>query len=266
MGASSAIAFCEARHGLGAGWSSLFKPLGRSLTKIAMSSLPSLPMRTLDLYSTPLCPFAHRVRIVISEKHLPVRIVMIDPNAKPAEFMRLSPDGKVPLLCHGDRGVWDSTVINEYLEDAFPAVAMLPREALARARARCWIRWADAHLYEHTSQLLHSLDPAEHARSLAAIEQDLQYLEDHAFAAPDAGPYWMGAQFTLVDASFHPWFEQFGVLQAFFALRWPKRCRRLAQWRDVVAVRPSVVAIAQPEDFYLERYGALRDARHARSV
>jgi len=231
-----------------------------------MSSLHSLHMKTLDLYSTPLCPFAHRVRIVISEKRLPVRIVTIDPSAKPAEFLRLSPDGKVPLLCHGDRGVWDSAVINEYLEDAFPAVSMLPREALARARARCWIRWADARLYEHTSQLLHSLDPAVHARSLAAIEQDLLHLEGHAFAEPDPGPSWMGTQFTLVDATFHPWFEQFGVLQAFFGLRWPGRCRRLAQWREAAAARPSVAAIAQPEDFYLQRYGALRDARHARSA
>jgi glutathione S-transferase len=220
----------------------------------------------LSLYSTPLCPFAHRVRIAISEKHLPVRIVTVDPDAKPADFLRLSPDGKVPLLCHGTHGVWDSAVINEYLEDAFPAVAMLPQEALARARARYWIRLADARLYEHTSQLLHSLDPAVHARSLAAISQDLQYLEDHAFAAPDAGPYWMGAQFTLVDATFYPWFEQFGVLQTFFGLHLPSRCRRLTQWREAMAVRPSVVAIAQPGDFYLERYGALRDARHARSA
>jgi glutathione S-transferase len=218
----------------------------------------------LSLYSTPLCPFAHRVRIAISEKHLPVRIVTLEPDAKPADFLRLSPDGKVPLLRHGSHGVWDSTVINEYLEDAFPAVAMRPQEALARARARAWIRLADARLFEHTSQLLHSLDPIVHSRSLAAIEQDLQYLEDHAFAEADAGPYWMGSQFTLVDATFHPWFEQFGVLQTFFGLRWPNRCRRLAQWREAVAARPCVAAIAQPEDFYLERYGALRDARLAR--
>jgi hypothetical protein len=97
------------------------------------------------------------------------------------------------------------------------------------------IRLADARLYEHTSQLLHSLDPAVHARSLA-------------------------------DATFHPWFEQLGVLRTFFGLRPPVRCRRFAQWREAVAARPSVVATAQPRDFYLERYGALRDARHAQSA
>lgn len=217
----------------------------------------------LTLYSTPLCPFAHRVRIVISEKQLPVRVESFDLNAMPAEFVRLSPDGKVPLLSRSGHVVWDSSVINEYLDDAFPEVAMLPREPLARARARCWMRWADARLYERTSQLLHSLDPVVHARSLAAIEQDLRFLESHA---PEVDAYWMGEQFTLVDATFHPWFEQFSVLQAFFGLRWPSECRRLARWRERVAVRPSVAATSQSADFYLERYGALRDMRHARSA
>jgi glutathione S-transferase len=246
-------------------WTSLlFKPSHPMPAKLTSSSLlHSRRMTSLDLYSTPLCPYAHRVRIVIAEKHLPVRIVTIDPAAKPAEFLRRSPDGKVPLLAHGERGLSDSAVINEYLDNAFPAVPMLPKEPLARAQARWWIRWADAHLYEHTSQLLHSRDPAAHARWLAAIEQDLQYLEDHAFATPGAGPYWMGTPFTMVDATFHPWFEQFGVLQAFFGMTWPERCRRLAHWRDAVAVRPSVVAAARPDSFYLERYGALRDARDA---
>lgn len=220
----------------------------------------------LTLYSTPLCPFAHRVRIVISEKRLPAHIATIDPEALPAEFVRLSPDRKVPLLRHGEHAVGDSAVVNEYLEDAFPAVAMLPQEALARAKARFWIKVADARLYEHTSRLLQSVDPAVHARSLVAIEEDLRYLEDRAFTAAAVGPYWMGAQFTLVDATFHPWFEQFAVLQAFFGMRWPRHCGRLARWRDAVAARPSVAAVAQSEDFYLERYGAMCNARRARSV
>jgi glutathione S-transferase len=134
---------------------------------------------------------------------LPARIVAIDLARKPASFLQLSPEGKVPMLTHGAGAVSDSAVINEYLEDAFPVVAMLPRDALLRARARTWIRFADARLYEHTSQLLHSPDPAVHARSLAAIEEDLSYIEDHAFASGHAGPYWMGAQFTLVDAALY---------------------------------------------------------------
>jgi glutathione S-transferase len=231
-----------------------------------LHSLGVMRMNTLDLYSTSLCPFAHRVRIVISEKLLPAHIVAIDLHNKPADFLAMPPEGKVPVLRHGACSVWDSTVINEYLDDAFPTVAMMPRDAVARARARTWIRFADARLYEHTSQMLHSRDPAVHARSLAAIEQDLLYLEEHALAAPadglcDGETYWMGAAFTLVDATFYPWFEQFAVLQAFFGLRWPEHRLRLAHWRQTVADRPSVAAIAQPAEFYLQRYGALLEAR-----
>jgi glutathione S-transferase len=224
-------------------------------------------MSRLDLYSTPLCPFAHRVRIVISEKRLPARVVAVDLGDKPADFLAISPEGKVPALKHDAHGLWDSAVIIEYLDETFPAVRMMPSQPLARARARSWMRTADARLYEHTSQMLHSADPAVHARSLVAIEQDLLHLEGHALGASASGgadgPYWLGAEFTLVDATYYPWFEQFEVLQAFFGLQWPDRCQRLALWRKAVAARPSVRAIAQSTDFYLQRYGALYDERRA---
>jgi glutathione S-transferase len=230
-------------------------------------------METFDLFSATLCPYVHRVRIVISEKKLPVNLIHVDLDNKPADFLDVSPDGAVPVLRHGACNVRDSTVINEYLEDAFPAVAMMPSEPAARAAAREWIRFADVRLYQHTSQLLHSEDPDVHARSLTAIKQDLLLLEKRVSASQtfdksqdgsDSDPYWMGPAFTLVDAAFYPWFEQFEVLQAFFGLRWPDDCKRLARWREAVAMRSSVAAIARPAEFYLQRYRALHEARSAR--
>ena len=227
-------------------------------------------MNALTLYSTPLCPFAHRVRIVISEKRLPARIIEVDLRDKPAELLEISPGGKVPVLKHGECVVLDSSVINEYLDVVFPDVPMMPRDALAHAWARQWIHFADESLFSHTSQLLHGSSSSMHAQLLAKIEQDLLHLETHAFAAPPfnppdgalaRGPYWMGAEFSLVDAAFYPWFEQFEVLEAFFGFRWPLSCQRLARWRSAVAERPSVAAIAQAPDFYLHHYGLLQKAR-----
>lgn len=230
-------------------------------------------MNDLVLFSTPLCPFAHRVRLVLSHKRLAARVVSLDLHEKPDDFLAISPEGTVPALRHGAHGISDSAVILEYLEERFPDVAMLPSDPLARASAKRWMRIADARLYGHTWRLLHSTDPAVHAAMLGAIEADLIDLESAAFkgkpesaeSGPSSDSYWLGAQLTLVDATYYPWFEQFGVLESFFGLLWPKRCERLARWRDAMARHPSVAAIAQSSEFYLRRYGALRDARLQRN-
>ena len=53
-----------------------------------------------------------------------------------AALLAHSPAGKVPVLRHGDRVVWDSLAIMEYLAETFPAAGLWPEDAAARALAR----------------------------------------------------------------------------------------------------------------------------------
>ena len=212
----------------------------------------------IELYAAPLCPFAHRTRLTLSEKNISARVVDIDLRNKPAGFLRLSPQGKVPLLKIGDDCLWESAVIDEYLEEMAPEPALLPDGAFQRARARAWIRFADTRLYANTERLLHAGSDESRTVALAAIHEDLRYLADHAFArAANGGPYWMGAQFTLVDVTFFPWFEQSTVLEKFFGLQWPAKVDELRRWQEQVAARPAVRAESRPPSFYLGAYAAL---------
>ena len=72
----------------------------------------------LSLYYKPSCPYSLRVRLVLAEKHIPFSR-RVDPNDLPPEVLELS-EGKVPVLVDGSLALTDSTVIAEYLEDAFP--------------------------------------------------------------------------------------------------------------------------------------------------
>jgi len=74
----------------------------------------------VTLYSTTYCPYAWAVRIVLHEKHVPFEVFEVDLKRKPGEFLRLSPTEKVPLLCDGSTRLWESMVINEYLEEKYP--------------------------------------------------------------------------------------------------------------------------------------------------
>lgn len=68
------------------------------------------------------------------------------------------------------------------------------------------------------------------------------------------GNYWLGNSLTLVDLTFYPWFEQFTILEHYRGLSLPKECAYLQKWWDNLSKRDSVKLIANPPEFYRERY------------
>jgi glutathione S-transferase len=213
-------------------------------------------MTKMTLYGSALCPYAQRVRLVLSEKKLETEEVDIDPRNRPASFLALSPLGKIPLLVHDGVRVWESTVIGEYLDETFPVPALLPATAAQRALVRAWISFADARMYEPTHRLLLCTDPDEQERMSAKLADELRTLELQALAV-HGGPFWLGEKFTLADVSFIPWFEQLAVLERFRLFRMPRECGRILAWRDAVARRQSVHSVMRPPSFYVEGYERL---------
>ncbi len=93
------------------------------------------------LYDTQGSPCARRVRIVLLEKGLEwqTRIVDLTKMAqKRPEYLALNPNGVVPTLVHGDRVVYESNVITEYLDEVFPVPPMYPTDPWQRAQAKMW--------------------------------------------------------------------------------------------------------------------------------
>ena len=93
-------------------------------------------MMPIELFTSQLCPFAHRARLVIAEKGLSATEVDIDLRNKPAWFLEMAPRGEVPLLRHEGHCVWGAAAIAEYLEEVFPDRPLLPKAPAARAKAR----------------------------------------------------------------------------------------------------------------------------------
>ncbi len=69
------------------------------------------------------------------------------------EFVKLNPNGQVPVLVHDGVVITESTVINEYLEDAFPEPRLRPRAAVARARMRIWSKFVDEYFCHALSMI-----------------------------------------------------------------------------------------------------------------
>ena len=217
-------------------------------------------MPEIEIYSAALCPFAHRSRLTLLEKGVPFKLIEIDLQNKPKNFGEISPYGKVPVLKHGDQRVWESAIINEYLDEAFPEPPLLPKEPIQRAQARIWINFAETRLFATSGKLLYSPDPQQRAEGIQELPEYLQLIDAELRRMSAAGPYWLGT-LSLVDLTYYPLFEQWAVLEHFRGCQFPSGLDRLKQWWEAVAERESVRTIAKPPEFYLERYAQLAQAR-----
>lgn len=103
---------------------------------------------TLTLYEHPLSPYAQKVKIALREKGLSFAAVLpqgMGAGGAVGEFVEANPRAEVPALVDGEVRVFDSTIILEYLDDAYPAEAMRPHAPEERARVRMLEEVMDTH-------------------------------------------------------------------------------------------------------------------------
>ncbi len=218
-------------------------------------------MSDIKLYSARACPFAHRTRLVLGEKKLAFELVEIDLQNKPAWYSNVSLYGKVPALEHGGQRIVESAVINEYLDEVFPQPRLLPAEPAQRALARIWIDFGNTRFAPAFTKALWSSAPADREAGKQELLAALELIEREALAKlSGAGPYWFGAQPTLVDLTFYPWFERLRALQGLTGFEVPRALERVLRFWSALSERDSVKAIENSTEFYLERYRARKPA------
>jgi|SRR5580658_124838 glutathione S-transferase len=153
---------------------------------------------------------ASKTKVVLEEKGLPYRIENLPPGnlwKKPPEMLAKHPLGKVPYLDDGELTIFDSTVINEYLDERYPTPRLMPSNPAARMRVR------EAEQFADEAMLVGSMPPiwmpywSEPAKRNAEqmqkgrdllLTRDLPFL-DKLLERAGAGGYVCG-EFSLADA------------------------------------------------------------------
>lgn len=198
-------------------------------------------MSAVELYSYAACPFAQRTRMVLAEKAIDYQLHEVDLYDRPDNWREISPTGKVPLLRHDGATIYESTIINQYLDESFTAHPLMPATPLGRAQARIWMDHCDHRFLTAMHNLMWQRDAED--KRLAALDKAtaaLRELETRGLAESGDGPYWFGEQPTLVDFQYVPFFERFPVYQELCGLEWPADCGRLRRWFDAMCARDSV--------------------------
>ncbi|QWG20613.1 glutathione S-transferase family protein [Bradyrhizobium sediminis] len=188
----------------------------------------------LRLISHKLCPYVQRAVIALTEKGVPFERIDIDLANKPDWFLGISPLGKTPVLQVGDKAIFESAVILEYLEET-QAKPLHPADPLARAEHRGWIEFGSAVLND-IAGFYAAPDVATFKAKAAQLERKLARLEARVVAAP----WFDGGNFSLVDAVFGPVFRYFDVFDDIGDFGILSDKPKLARWRKSLAARPSV--------------------------
>ena len=99
------------------------------------------------LYNTQRCPYARRTRIVLHEKGIDFDVHEVDLSNKSEEFLSVSPYGKVPVVSINGTTLYESNVVNEYLDEVREIPRLMPTNPEQRALARSWMAFADDYFF-----------------------------------------------------------------------------------------------------------------------
>ncbi|WP_295446002.1 glutathione S-transferase N-terminal domain-containing protein [uncultured Thiodictyon sp.] len=153
----------------------------------------------MTLFSDPLCPYCHRVRMVLAEKGIAVDVVDVDAKNLPDEVMDANPYGTVPTLVDRDLRLYESRIIMEYLDERFPHPPLLPVDPVSRANARLFMYRITHDWYELMGRGFNGTAD-EKTKARKALRESL-ITSAPIFAAH---PFFMSDEFSLVDCCVAP--------------------------------------------------------------
>ena len=211
-------------------------------------------MSQIQSISSAVCPFAQRSRIVLAEKRMDFELIEIDLQQKPKWFEKISPYSKVPVLLHGDAVIYESSVINEYLDEITSSHSLLPSSPLERAGVRIWIDFDNTKITPIFYKVLLCQDEIVQEQLKKQMIENLHFLEHEGFSNTDSGPFWFGRSLSLVDIALYPHFERFEVLAHYRGLELPTDCKKIRTWLNVMKELPSVRQTANDDAYHIAAY------------
>jgi glutathione S-transferase len=202
---------------------------------------------SLHLISFKTCPFVQRAVITLKHKNIDFEITYIDLADPPDWFLDLSPLGKVPVLKVDDEVLFESAVINEYL-DEITGGDLQPRDPLARAKNRAWIEFA-SNMLGNLYMMKMSKDEERYNKYRDVLVSLLQRVEKRL----GDGPWFNGEDFSLADTAFAPLFRQNSVADNQLSVLDPVTMPRVNAWAQRLLALPEVrdSVVDEFEDLYL---------------
>ncbi|GAA5905477.1 hypothetical protein JCM5296_005884 [Sporobolomyces johnsonii] len=203
----------------------------------------------LVFYAGWFCPFVQRVWIALEEKELAYHYVEINPYLKEGHFLAINPKGLVPAIEYKGKALYESLVLLEFLDDAFPDHSLRP----ADPHEAGVVRLASQQVSNVTIPAFYKYVQAQSADDQrAGGEAFIKSLQDvyQQWFVKGGATWARGEQFGILDCVLAPWIARFGILERHRAFRIDDVGADFEAYARRVLERPSVRATSSENDKY----------------
>ncbi len=202
---------------------------------------------SIELISFKTCPFVQRAAITLGYKKVEHKVTFIDLADPPDWFLKISPLAKVPVLKVDGDILFESAVINEYLDD-ITGGELQPKDPLARAKNRAWIEFA-SNMLGNIYMMKTATEKDKYKKYRDLLVSQLRRVENRL----GDGPWFNGEDFSLADTAFAPWFAHDAVANYRFSVIDPATMPKLGAWSNRLLALPAVKnsVVADFETLYL---------------
>jgi RNA polymerase-associated protein len=197
----------------------------------------------MNLYSGTTCPFSHRCRFVLYEKQMDFQVIDVDLFNKPEDIAVINPYNRVPVLVDRELVLYESNIINEYIDERFPHPQLMPPDPQTRARARQMLSTMEKELFGQIELIEKNLKTADKVR--AHVRDRLTELST-VFVKQK---YLLGDEFSMLDVALAPllWrLEQYGI-------ELPKAAAPLQKYAQLVFSRQAFIDALTPSEKVMRR-------------
>ncbi|MEP6606384.1 MAG: glutathione S-transferase N-terminal domain-containing protein [Nitrosospira sp.] len=153
----------------------------------------------MKLYSSPISPFSHCCRIMLYEKGMDFQIIDVDPHTSPKGLNIPDPYKSLPMLVQRDLVLYESNIINEYIDDRLPHPRLMPADPEMRARARLF-------LYGFEQELFCHIDAVERGTQEVAVKARAAIRDNLTVIAPALTKrrYLLGDEYSMLEVAIAP--------------------------------------------------------------
>ncbi len=200
------------------------------------------------LYSGTTCPFSQRCRLVLFEKGMDFEIRDVDLFNKPEDISVMNPYGQVPILVERDLTLYESNIINEYIDERFPHPQLMPADPLMRARARLMLFNFERELFVH----VHVLENEKGKVSEKAMEKARIEIRDRLTSLVPLflkNKYMLGDDFSMLDVAIAPLLWRLD----YYGIELSKTAAPLMKYAERIFSRPAYIEALTPPEKIMRR-------------
>jgi RNA polymerase-associated protein len=201
------------------------------------------------LYSGTTCPFSQRCRFVLFEKGMDFEIRDVDLYNKPEDISIMNPYGQVPILVERDLILYESNIINEYIDERFPHPQLMPADPVMRARARLFLFNFERELFVHVQQLERRDHNKDSSRLMERARQQIRDRLTQLTPIFLKNKFMLGEDFSMLDVAIAPLLWRLDH----YSIEMPKTAAPLMKYAERIFSRPAYIEALTPSEKVMRR-------------